>query len=465
MLKKLPLDPNKELFRWGPLMVKYFYCADFFYAVTKAFKPTYMQEYWPRTLALFRGNEFVWINDFKKIREIGAKVFQKEVLGANYARCRRVWRSQVKKLLVLEKRIARLKLSSLTNLELTNLFSETNSILIDFWLPTVPAELGNYGSAEFLEAKLLKFLKDAEKAREATRVLTVSDKPSFFQEEEMALQETNNLKLHQQKYFWLKNSYAGTENLTLNFFRERKNNLSQNLRKEQEKRAKQIRAEKKKLIRKYRFPITLVKIARRVEEAMEWQDERKKEVWRALHYKQLLLNEAEKRTGNKALARYGLWEIAEILRGKKKTRKKNYGFILDRGKLKELASKTVIKYFNLFTREKITSKEEIKGIIANVGKTRGKVKIVRDPKSMDSKFKKGEILVAPMTSPDYVFLMKKSAAIVTDVGGLTSHAAIVSRELQKPCLVGTKIATQVLKDGDLVEVDADKGVVKTLKKN
>jgi len=59
--------------------------------------------------------------------------------------------------------------------------------------------------------------------------------------------------------------------------------------------------------------------------------------------------------------------------------------------------------------------------------------------------------------------MKKAAAFVTDEGGITCHAAIVARELKKPCIIGTKIATQALKDGDEVEVDADKGAVKLLK--
>jgi len=56
--------------------------------------------------------------------------------------------------------------------------------------------------------------------------------------------------------------------------------------------------------------------------------------------------------------------------------------------------------------------------------------------------------------------MKRAIAIVTDEGGLLSHAAIVSREIGKPCIVGTKIATKVLKDGDLVEIDADKGIIR-----
>ncbi len=79
------------------------------------------------------------------------------------------------------------------------------------------------------------------------------------------------------------------------------------------------------------------------------------------------------------------------------------------------------------------------------------------------KMEKGDVLVANMTRPEYVILMKKAKAIVTDEGGLTSHAAVISRELGIPCIIGTQIATKVLKDGDLVEVDADKGIVRKVK--
>jgi pyruvate,water dikinase len=68
-----------------------------------------------------------------------------------------------------------------------------------------------------------------------------------------------------------------------------------------------------------------------------------------------------------------------------------------------------------------------------------------------------------MTTPDFVPAMRKAVAIITDEGGITCHAAIVSRELGKPCIIGTKIATKALKDGDVVEVDADNGVVRIIK--
>ena len=80
-------------------------------------------------------------------------------------------------------------------------------------------------------------------------------------------------------------------------------------------------------------------------------------------------------------------------------------------------------------------------------------------------FQDGDILVTGMTRPEFVPLMKKASAIITDEGGLTCHAAIISRELNIPCIIGTKIATQVLQDGDMVEVDADKGIIRILNSN
>ena len=93
------------------------------------------------------------------------------------------------------------------------------------------------------------------------------------------------------------------------------------------------------------------------------------------------------------------------------------------------------------------------------GKARGIVRILKTYHDI-KKFKTGEILVANTTHPNYLPAMQKAAAFVTNEGGIVSHASIVARELKKPCIVGTKVATQVLKDGDVVEVDAERGVVR-----
>ncbi|MFH1053690.1 MAG: PEP-utilizing enzyme [Candidatus Woesearchaeota archaeon] len=112
--------------------------------------------------------------------------------------------------------------------------------------------------------------------------------------------------------------------------------------------------------------------------------------------------------------------------------------------------------------EKIPETDKIKGIIGNKGFVKGKVQLVMSKEDV-LKFRKGNILVSITTNPDHVPAMQKAIAVVTDEGGITCHAAIVSRELKIPCVIGTKIATRVLKDGDLVEVDAEKGIVKRIK--
>jgi phosphoenolpyruvate synthase/pyruvate phosphate dikinase len=119
-------------------------------------------------------------------------------------------------------------------------------------------------------------------------------------------------------------------------------------------------------------------------------------------------------------------------------------------------------FYNKIIKEKSFNLNEIKGIVAYPGKVKGKTKIIILKKDQ-IKFKKKDILVASQTLPDLIFIMKKASAIVTDEGGLTCHAAIVSRELKIPCIIGTKIATKVFKDNDLVEVDANKGIVRKIK--
>lgn len=112
--------------------------------------------------------------------------------------------------------------------------------------------------------------------------------------------------------------------------------------------------------------------------------------------------------------------------------------------------------------EIIKKQNEITGVIACKGLARGRVYIINTPIDIN-KFKEGGIVVSTSTKPSMVPVLTKCGGIVTDEGGLSCHAAIISRELNKPCVIGTKIATKILHDGDLVEVDANKGIVKILK--
>lgn len=103
----------------------------------------------------------------------------------------------------------------------------------------------------------------------------------------------------------------------------------------------------------------------------------------------------------------------------------------------------------------------IRGVTSVPGLATGTVRIIFDPKKF-AVFNTGDILVTNMTYPEFVPLMKKAGAIVTDGGGVLCHAAIVARELGKPCVTNTQVATNVLKDGDLIEVNATQGTVKKI---
>lgn len=145
-----------------------------------------------------------------------------------------------------------------------------------------------------------------------------------------------------------------------------------------------------------------------------------------------------------------------------KKRQKASLFIYKNGKISDIYTGQKAKNFlNAVSRFEFGSADEITGIVVSVGKAVGRVKIVMSAQNID-KVKKGDILVAPMTRPEHLIGMKKAAAIITDDGGITCHAAIIARELKIPCIISTKIATKVLKDGDEVEVDAEKGIVKIL---
>ena len=108
--------------------------------------------------------------------------------------------------------------------------------------------------------------------------------------------------------------------------------------------------------------------------------------------------------------------------------------------------------------------DSVRGQTAYPGKVVGTVKLVLSSTDLNVNFKDGDILVAVTTNPTLMPLIRKSSAIVSDEGGVTCHAAIVSRELKKPCVIGTKFATHIFQNEDIIEVDATNGVVRLVER-
>lgn len=145
-------------------------------------------------------------------------------------------------------------------------------------------------------------------------------------------------------------------------------------------------------------------------------------------------------------------------------RKEAVFFLVTENKIEEYTGEEAIRR----TKEELSMEKKslsnFQGLVASPGKVTGMAKVCYSPQEALEKIKEGDILITSMTMPNYLPAMKKAAAIVTNEGGITSHAAIVSRELGKPCIVGTTIATMALNDGDLIEVNANHGTVKIIER-
>ena len=194
-----------------------------------------------------------------------------------------------------------------------------------------------------------------------------------------------------------------------------------------------------------------------------------------------LFEEISKRTGEQAgdlIKYYMIDELENLLINKinlskeeKENRKRCFIALWKNGKAVYKSGKDAEKLEKQELGEMLNQiqVDEFKGNPANKGIAHGAVRILyannlEMARSLRKTFQKNDILVTEMTQPNIVDIAKRAGAIVTDEGGMLSHAAIISREFKIPCIVGTTNATQILRDGDIVEVDANKGIVKIIKR-
>jgi len=281
------------------------------------------------------------------------------------------------------------------------------------------------------------------------------------------------LEQHWTKWRWLAYDFEGEE-LSKEYFKmEFKKITDENILKleEQEKEAVRNKELQQEFISKLQLNETEQRVLRALGELAYFKEYRKGLFTKTHYLIEPLLIEIGKR-GNLSLEEVRfLWptEIKELLKGKDfkenaKERKQFSVYVQEEDRRTIYVGEKAKQFLNKHYKEEINEDAtEIKGNIASMGIAKGKVKIIMTVKDM-AKMEKGDILVSAMTNPDLMPAIVKAVAIVTDTGGLTCHAAIVSRELNTPCIIGTDHATKILKDGDLVEVDANKGIVKILKK-
>ena len=346
------------------------------------------------------------------------------------------------------------------------------------------------------EEDYIRYLKNvpSDKLLDVLSLLSTPTKLSFLDKERISLLNTallykkipSALENHVKNYLWIHNNYGRAIYLDKKYFLEEvKSVLNKKKSSEISKKINQLKNKEKSLNKKIKQVCKKYNISREtdlffgiVRQFSFWQDKRKENIQKMVFCMDQVIRECSKRYNESYsnLKKYFEGEIIDLIdRGKKVSKKeldrrKKLVFLvtLEKGRIKKsyFYGRDAQEICDIATASKkdLVKDGTLKGFVASQGRgqaiIKGKVRIVFDP--IKDKFEKGEILVAGMTRPEYVPLMKKAKAIITNEGGITTHAAIVSRELKVPCIIGTKIATKVLKDGDKVEIDTEKGIVRKI---
>ena len=286
-----------------------------------------------------------------------------------------------------------------------------------------------------------------------------------------------------QEYFWKDTDFyerrvVDVDSVTADVEKEAKEKGLEEIKKELagiDEEAKVIKERKKELRAKYNLDEEDEKIITFVRKMTEWQDWRKLGMMKHLYYLFWLLEMLAEELGMNLGMNYGdlacstLEEIDKVLAGERQVdreaiarRMRGTVFVFVKDKpLVELGTEVYQEVMD-YVEEDVGS-GELTGTVASAGKGRpkkieGEARIIVNP--LKEEFADGEILVTSMTRVEFVPLMRRAKAIITDEGGLTCHAAIVSRELGVPCIIGTRRATKMLKNGDRIEMDMESGEVK-----
>jgi phosphohistidine swiveling domain-containing protein len=397
------LGEPEDLFYWGPARAIPMYMSDFMAGVEKFFAWINAEKSLiepPKAIVMFEEGKMVWLYNAVAFVDFVKRMFKEYESIANIKADIEDW-----------KRITG-TLPDLSGQELKDALTQA-------WLRTEFAEFSLYGAEAVLTEKLSRL--EPEKRQEVWGAFTIPDDQTFLARIDNELAESQDAQAMANKYPWITDGYDGTHDNAKIYFQKRLvivgNSVSNNdgLQEKRELLTKELQLTDKE--------IDSLTLARQLAEFM---DERK--AW--MMQTRRLITEP----------------IGTI----------EHGWQFNQGKASLIDANDTHELWQRYINFK-SSSNAVSGIVASNGGRHfinGEVVIMNSP---TDNVEDGKIVVVPSTSPSYVPLMRKAKALVTDHGGMMSHAAIVAREFNLPCIVGTKHATKVLKDGDRVVLDLVKG--------
>lgn len=439
-------------------------------------------------MVYFDKNKCLWYNRQSEIDDNGykaAKLIYKS--KAQEKKLKKHYADVISYITGFRRDLAPAVLKGLDDTQLSTTFERVLKIYDIFWSVATLAELAGYGATAHLQAhqENIPLFPNAD----PLHILTSAADFTFYQKEELEFlkligkfhknfhgkkSELAFLK-HTKKYNWLLNNFASGKPLKPDYFYKR---AAQYLKKDSKplQTAARIKKELLETNRKRKKITALIKdpetkfYARIAGDALAWHDDRKGRQMRmqtVLHY---FLQEFSRRFNlpENKLVQLLPNELKALIRKQKTikdfpivSRQKLMITYVTIKNLHFVQGKEAKQIVNAYQRLQQSNDKtgHLQGLVASTGnraEITGKVKVVRDASELN-KMREGFILIAQFTSPDYIMAIRKASAIITDIGGLNSHAAVVSRELGIPCIVNTKLATKVFKDGDFIKIDVKQG--------
>ncbi|NQU98796.1 hypothetical protein HQ533_04970 [Candidatus Woesearchaeota archaeon] len=458
-------------------------------SATAPLKKRFGECYDKQLYGFFKDGMIRWMCDLDELINNGKKIIPMFLDKRKYERFIQEWKTKYSEIKKELEKINSLNLKTLSDEQLLDIYNEFDKNYLDWWGIGQVAEMVSYGGEDILKERLTK-----KQFRMYFNILVTPTKKSAANNEEEEFFELVKLagkkgfkdsgfkkkvKNHAKKYYWIQNSFGGTKVLDEEFFIEKaKKQLKDNadvdkLVEDNEKRLESIKREKEEIFKEINASEETKKIVRLLDYFCLFQDERKALDMQA----NSILNSFCREVARRKNIEFHLLEycvpdqLRDILSGKEiplrklemqKERcivifnEKNTSSEIFRGKECIKKEKDILGEFVL------ENNNELMGMCASTGRYIGNVRKIITAKDID-KMLPGEVLVSTMTTPNFIPAMKKAGAIVTDEGGITCHAAIVSRELGIPCVIGTKVATKIFEDGDIVEVRANHGTVRKIK--
>jgi phosphoenolpyruvate synthase/pyruvate phosphate dikinase len=450
-------------------------------------------------------------NDFYKL---SAEIFERVKIDAT-------WRGKyindldfrVKELYLASAKLKQTNLKACTDAELADIFKKFFKVYIDLHLLHIPQTVLDFGEGTFSKY-LMSYLEPRAQAAglslgDSFSVLTTPTQPSKSAEEYRALllilkdiisdaklkkyfsfTETRiiaeeivgidkkialRLKKHADDFGFLGYGMVGPAwsqeyfiDILSSLIRQ-KINPEQSLLESEDNKLK-IETRQKELAQKLKIDEKHLGVLKFARDLVFTKGTRKDAIFCALSVLENLYREVGRRhyLSLRQVRYFNPEELSQLLRGGKMSAEllnERYNFSIYYSSKKPLTevfltgdkAKKFVDKLNII-KEEIGDVKILAGDCASPGRARGEAKIINVIADM-AKMKQGDILISIATTPDLVPAIKKASAIVTDVGGITCHAAIISRELGIPCVVGTKIATKIIKDGMIIDVDATHGKV------